>query len=153
MFNLDPTLLLQAFGLTFLGVGMAVRLGLWKKWYWRTKGSLYSYMPLGTMFLLYSLYEPMKARLGASFWMFQSLFGVLILLGVWWSLRPPAFIKPAWVRWVEAHPKDVRQAMERAATDDSTWEQHVTSQEAVEAWARALKFKNPRSKAGSKAKK
>jgi len=95
----------------------------------------------------------MKARLGASFWMFQSLFGVLILLGVWWSLRPPAFIKPAWVRWVETHPKDVRQAMERAATDDPTWEQHVTSQEAVEAWARALKFKNPRSKAGSKAKK
>jgi hypothetical protein len=153
MFDIDPTLLLQAFGLIFLGVGMAARLGVWKKWYWRTKGSMYGYMPLGLMFLLYSFYEPVKERLGTSFWMFQSLFLVLIAIGAWLSLRPPAFIKPTWVRWVEAHPKDVRQAMERAATDDPTWEQHVTSPEAVDAWARTLKFKNPRSKTNPKAKK
>src|SRR5512138_2239781 len=134
MLDIDPTLLLQAFGLIFLGVGMAARLGVWKKWYWRTKGSMYGYIPLGLMFLLYSFYEPVKERLGTTFWMFQSLFLVLIAIGAWLSLRPPAFIKPTWVRWVEAHPRDVRQAMERAAKDDPDWEQHVTSPEAVESW-------------------
>ena len=153
MIKFDPSLLLQAFGLIFLTLGMAARLGIWKKWYWRSKGSMYGYIPLGLLFLLYSFYEPMKARLGASFWMFQSLFGVLILVGGWWSVRPPGFIKPTWVRWIEVYPRDVRQAMERAATDDPSWDQHVTNPEAIEAWARALKYKNPRTKANSKAKK
>jgi hypothetical protein len=153
MIKFEPSLLLQAFGLIFLALGMAARIGIWKKWYWRTKGSMYGYIPLGLLFLLYSFYEPMKARLGASFWMFQSLFGVLVLVGAWWSVRTPRFIKPAWVRWIEVYPRDVRQAMERAATDDPGWDQHVTNPEAIEAWARALKYKNPRSKANSKAKK
>ena len=153
MFKLDPSLLLQAFGITFFAIGMAARLGLWKKWYWRTKGSMYGYMPLGLMFLLYSFYEPVRERLGASFWMYQSIFGILILVGAWWSFRPPWFIKPAWVRWVEAYPRDVRQAMEQAAADNADWDRHVTSPEAIEAWVKGLKMKKARSKTNFKGKR
>lgn len=153
MLKFDPSLLLQAFGITFFAIGMAARLGFWKKWYWRTKGSIYGYIPLGFMFLLYSFYEPVRVSLGSSFWMYQSLFALLIVVGAWWSFRPPDFIKPSWVGWIEAYPRDVRQAMEHAAADDPNWESHVTSPEAVEAWVKTLRIKKPRSKTNTKAKK
>ena len=153
MLKFEPSLLLQAFGIIFLAIGMAARLGLWKKWYWRTKGSMYGYMPLGLMFILYSYYEPVRESLGASFWMYQSLFAILIIVGAWFSFRPPGFIKPAWVRWIEAYPKDVHQTMQDAAADDPNWESHVTTPEAIELWVKALKMKKPRSKTNSKAKK
>jgi len=153
MFKFDPSLLLQAFGLIFMTLGLAARLGLWKKWYWRTKGSVYGYIPLGLMFLLYSFYGLAKERLTVPFWWFQALFAVLLIVGLWWSFRPPSFVKPAWVRWVEAYPKNITTAMEQATAEESDWDRHVTSPEAIEAWVKGLKLKKPRSKGNSKAKK
>ena len=153
IFNFDPTLLLQAFGFIFLSLGVAARLGLWKKWYWRTKGAVYSYVPLGLLFLVYSFNELAKARLGQYFWMYQALFGVLIVLGIWLSFRPPKFVKPAWVRWVEAQPAQVVKDMEQDALDDPNWERHVTSPEAVDTWAKSLKLKKPKPKTSSQSRK
>jgi hypothetical protein len=151
--KLDPSLLLQAFGITFLGIGMAVRLGVWKKWYWKSRGTVYGYIPLGLVFLLYSFESLARQRLGTSYWLYQVAFGVIIAVGVWWTLRTPPFIKPAWVRWVEGHSPSVLKAMEADAQSDPNWEKHVVSEQAVEAWIRSLDIKKPKTKGSAKAKK
>lgn len=138
MFPLDARLLLQAFGFVFLGIGLAARFGLWRNWYWRSRGTVYGYVPLGLLFLVYSYEELARERLGTLYPVFQVAIGLLILLGVWWSLRPPAFVKPAWVRWVERYPRPVIQAMARAAEEDKDWEQHVSSPEALDDWVKSL---------------
>jgi hypothetical protein len=146
MFPLDAKLMLQALGLVFVALGGAARLGLWKQWYWKSRGTVYGYIPLGGLFLVYSLDSLAVERLGSRYILFQGLIGLLIALGLWWSIRPPAFVKPAWVRWLERHPKQVLQAMAQAAEEDKGWEQQVVSQEAVDHWAKALQKRPPRSK-------
>ncbi len=146
MFPIDPRLLLQAFGLIFVGLGAAARLGLWKQWYWKSRGTVFGYIPLGALFLVYSFNSLAVDRLGSRYFLFQALIGLLIVLGLWWSLRPPALVKPVWVRWLERHPKNVIQAMARAAEEDKDWEQHVVSQEAIDRWAKTVQMRGPRPK-------
>lgn len=150
MFDFDTPSLLKAFGLTFAGIGVAARLGLWKQWYWRSKGMVYAYLPLGVIFLLYGYEALAKERLGASFWIYQASYVVPLILGAWWVVRTPAFVKPDWVRWVEDCPESTRQAMRQAAQDDPRWEEHVASREKVEAWARSLERAKPRANAAAR---
>jgi hypothetical protein len=150
IFNFDTQLLLQAFGLIFIVIGLVARMGLWKKWYWRSKGTVYSYIPLGLIFLLYSYNDLASARLGASFWLYQLSYIIPVAVGIWWVVRTPAFIKPDWVRWVEAYPEPVYQAMQQAAQDNPDWESHVTSPEKVQAWAKSLERVKSLQKAKSK---
>jgi hypothetical protein len=138
MFPWDPELLLQVLGLAFIAVGLAVRMGLWKKWYWKTRGTVYGYIPLGLLFLIYSFNDLAAERLGSRYFLFQVAIGLVIALGLWWSVRPPELIKPAWVRWVERHSQAVRLVMAQDADQDKEWERHVASPEAVDAWAKAL---------------
>jgi hypothetical protein len=104
IFNFDTQLLLQAFGFIFIGIGVVARLGMWKQWYWRSKTSVYGYIPLGLIFLLVSYHDLAQERLGLNFWIYQAGYAVPILLAVWWVARTPAFVKPNWVRWIEAYP-------------------------------------------------
>jgi hypothetical protein len=144
MFKFDPNLLILSFGLIFTSLGIAARFGLWKKWYWQSRGSAYGYIPIGCMFILYSYYEQLKVILGSNNWLFPVFFGLLMALGIWWSLRPPSFIKPSWIRWIEKHPVNLVEAMKRAANENGDWERHVTSEDAVDAWARTIKAPNKR---------
>ena len=66
---------------------------------------------------------------------------LLLLCGLWWSVRPPAFVKPSWILWVETYPKKVYDAMADEAKDGEAWESKVVSPEAVEAWAKELSSK------------
>jgi hypothetical protein len=85
-------------------------------------------------------------RLGRYYILYQGLMVLLIAVGLWWSLRPPELVKPTWVRWVEAYPKDVYQAMQKAAEDGEDWEPHVASREDLEAWIKTLRGKRARPK-------
>jgi hypothetical protein len=123
-----------------------VRLGYWKGWYWRTRGGVYAYLPLGVVFFLYTYQVQAQARFGSYYFLFVGGILLLALVCVWWSLRPPRFVQPAWVRWVEAYPKRVRDAMAKDVEQDTDWEKHVHTKEAVDAWARSLKLKLPKSK-------
>ena len=129
-----------AFGAVFVAMGIAARLGLWKSWYWRTKGSVYGYTPLGLAFFVYGFHER-ALQFGRSFVWYQGLLVVLLLLGLWWSVRPPAFAKPAWILWVERYPKKVYEAMASAAIDGEDWQSKVASPEAVDSWAKELSSK------------
>lgn len=153
LFNFDTQLLLQAFGIIFIGIGVVVRLGLWKQWYWRSKTSVYAYIPLGIIFFMVSFNDLAREQLGVNFWVYQACYAVPVALGVWWVARTPTFVKPDWVRWVEAYPPRIYEAMQQAALKDAEWERHVTSQKEVEAWAKSLERTKLRPKAGSKTTK
>lgn len=137
-------LLMQGFGIFFLAVGLAARLSVWKGWFWRQQRMVYGYIPLGLLFIIFSFNDQAKAWLGSNYLLFQILAGLMLVVGAWWSARPPRFVKPPWVHWVEAHPKRVVEAMIQAVKDGEEWGRKVESQEAVEAWARALKKKLPK---------
>ena len=140
----DPQTLSILFGLVFIAIGLAARLGLWKQWYWRTRGSVYGYIPLGVLFILFTLSEQAAARLGQYHVVYQGLIVLLIAVGVWWSLRPPEFIKPTWVRWVEGYPQNVYQAMLKAVEQGEDWEPHMASREDLEAWVKTLRGRRGR---------
>lgn len=144
MFPWDPKLLLEALGLVFIGIGLAARLGLWKQWYWKTRGTIYGYIPLGLLFLVYAFNDQAAERLGSKYFLFEIAITLVIVIGLWWSFRPPDFVEPPWVRWVERHSQAVRLVMAQDADQDKAWERHVTNPEAVDAWAKALQ--RPKSK-------
>jgi len=146
MFGIDHQFLMQAFGVCFTIAGVAARLGVWKKWYWVSRGAVYGYAPLGLLFILYSVDAVAQEQLGSYLIVYQGAGVLLIMLGLWWSLRPPAFAKPAWIRWIEEHPEKVREAMARAAKEGKEWESHVTSRESVDQWAKTLRPRKRRSK-------
>ncbi len=146
MLRWDPQTLMILFGVVFMAIGVAARLGQWKTWYWRTRGSVYGYMPLGLLFILYAFNERGLERLGRYYVLYQGLMVLFIAVGVWWSLRPPEFVKPTWVRWVEAYPKNVYQAMQKAVEDGQEWEPHMASREDLEAWVKTLRGTKARSK-------
>jgi hypothetical protein len=131
-------ILTLAFGVAFIFLGLAARLGTWKSWYWRTRGSVYGYAPLGLAFLMYASRDRLLPLFGPYPVLFQSLLALLLLCGLWWSTRPPSFVKPAWVRWVESYPKKAYDAMASAAKDGEAWEPHVASPETLQAWVKEV---------------
>ena len=134
------------FGGTFVIAGVIARLGLWKGWYWRSRGAAYGYMPLGLLFVAYSLSTQAREMLGGSYLLFELFMLALVAVGVWWSMRPPEFVKPAWVRRVEAYPPADREAMAQAVDDGADWESQVVSEEALEAWVVSLRPKKGRAR-------
>jgi hypothetical protein len=124
-----------------MGLGVATRLGVWKDWYWHAHGTVYGYAPLGLLFLLYSFDAEAAAQLGRYRVLYQATYWLLVACGLWWSLRPPAWVKPNWVRWVEACPENTRRAMLKAVDRKEEWKPHVSSEEQVHAWALALRGK------------
>jgi hypothetical protein len=144
--GIDPAKLISLFGLTFASVGLAARLGLWIDWYWRTRGSVYSYVPLGLLFMLYAFNDQAPQRFGQYYIVYQALLALLMIFGAWWSLRPPDWIKPTWVRWVEEYPDTTREAMQKAVEDGEDWQPHMASRESLEAWVKTLRPRKAKSK-------
>lgn len=145
--NLD-VYVMCLFGGGFSVAGLAAVLGLWKGFYWRMRAAAYGFVPLGLLFVVYALSRPAKASLSAYYWIYELLGVLLLVVGVWWSMRPPEFIKPAWVRWVEGYPPSVQEAIQKAVMAGAEWKPHVSSQENLEAWVKTLRGK----KSGTKAK-
>lgn len=136
--DIDTSMLLRFLGIGFMLAWGAVRFGFWKGWYWRTRGGAYAYLPLGIIFVLYTYQDQAQAVLGTRYALYLALMILLAGTCVWWSAKPPAFVKPAWIRWIEAHPPKIRQAMVQAVEAGEDWESHVRSQAEVDAWAKAL---------------
>lgn len=133
-------------GAIFIVLGVSVRLGMWKAWFWKTRGGVYGYVPLGLLFILYAYNEPLLDMLGSSAYLFYVAFGLLFAAVLYLSLRPPAWVKPGWVKWIESQPAPAVKAMRAAVQAGDTWNEHIQSQETVAAWARQLTKKNSKSK-------
>ena len=143
-------LVMQVMGMLFLAGGVAARLSLWKGWYWRSRATPYGYAPLGLLFVYYSFQQVVVREYPAHYLAYQIGAGLLIAVGVWWMIRPPGWVKPAWVRWVERHRKPIYTAMVEAIRGGEVWGPHTDSQKAVDAWARVLEKKAPGARPGKR---
>lgn len=147
------TIIVVIFGFLFLGVGLAIRFGYWKSWYWRNVRMVHSYIPLGILIILFGLNDLARERLGTNYVIYQGITISIFLVGAWWSIRPPKLILPEWVQWIEAHPKKVVIAMLKAARSGQEWKSKVQSKSAVDSWARSLKSTLPKSQDQAPARK
>lgn len=139
MFNFDTQLLILAFGLIFIGLGTAARFGYWKKWFWQIRGSIYGYIPFGCLFILYAYDENIKKCFSPYPWITWIIYCLFFGLGVWFTARPPNFIKPLWIRWIDKYPENIVEAMRIYAKENSAWESHIQTEETVDVWAKSLK--------------
>ena len=135
--NLNPQLIILLIGLIFVALGIAALTGWWKKWYWRTRGGAYGYIPMGLLFVIYAYEAQVAQYIGAAGVI--TAYVVLAVLVVYLSLRPPRWIKPNWIRWVEDLPAAMQKAMRAVAKEDDDWMTHMNTQEAVKKWAKQLK--------------
>jgi len=93
------------------------------------------------VFIIYSYNELAVSRLGSYYIIYQGLILFLIIIGIWWSVNPPNFIKPAWVRWVERYPETIYDAIVNAVKADENWKSHMKSFETLDSWVKTLKIK------------
>ena len=135
--DLNPQLIISIIGVVFMALGISVRTGWWKKWYWRTRGGVYGYIPMGCLFLLYA-YESKVVQHVNNF-VLVAVYVVLATLVVFLSLKPPKWIKPTWIRWIEEMPAATQKAMRNHAKEDDEWMDFVDSRESLQKWFKQLK--------------
>jgi len=141
MFGFDQLVLLRLVGFGFVAMGLGARFGLWKKWYWRSRGGAYTYLPLGVLLFLYTYTDLAKVSLGPYYFLFWAAIFLLAVFCLWWTVRTPAFVKPTWVRWVDKHPKRVIEAMADEVEAGEEWEGYIESEAKVDQWAKRLNTK------------
>jgi hypothetical protein len=143
--EIDQVRMLQVIGGIFIALGLATRFGLYKKWYWGGRGGAYAYLPLGLMFILFTFNSWAEESLTQTmYYGYIALFGLFGVFCIWWSLKPPGFIKPRWVRWIEKHPRRVVRMMKSEVEAGEEWEEIIKSEEEVDKWAKSLRGKLPR---------
>lgn len=138
MSGINEDALTWTIGAALVLLWVAGRLGWWKRWYWRSRHAIYPYLPIGVLFLLYPSYSALRSAWSGSPLLLDAGLAVLGVIALWWIIRPPGLIKPAWIRWVEAQPEGAYEKMARAATGGESWGKHVKSKQAVSKWARRL---------------
>jgi len=134
--NLDSPIFLAALGVFFITAAVFGLTGKWKRWYWTSRKSVYLYLPIGVLFLLATLGFWVKSGLLST--VLQGVEIALLGIAIWWVTRPPDFLKPAWIRTIEAHSKSVYDAMAAAVKKGDEWHTKVQDPESLEKWIRAL---------------
>ena len=135
--RLDTDLTLTILGLGLMAFGFYVHFGKWKDWYWKTRGGIYGYVPLGLMLVVESNYK--RFIPDAPRYVSLAILVLLAALAVYLKIKQPEWVKPNWVRWLDSQPKRVHQAMQEDALSDKAWPRHTISPEAVQLWAKELK--------------
>ncbi len=143
---IDVNYAIPLLGIIFLFAGVIIRLGNLKQVYWRSSRSMVGYIPLGIVFLVAGLYETASRQGGTVFYAYIALLVIVVGLTIYCAARPPDFMKPDWIRWIEKYPKSVQKAMAADVEDNSNWKENVASEAAVNAWAKQLSRKLPKKK-------
>lgn len=138
MFDLRGNLALQIFGAAFI---LAWAMGVfwnWRSWYWRSQRAIYSYLPMGLLFILASFQEQIMTSLSLNMWGMRVIYIVFIAIGVWWTVRPPAFLKPWWAKEIESYPPAVYSALKRDVSKDRDWPSHFKDRDALQKWIKKV---------------
>ncbi len=135
-------MLIRVLGIFFVLFGITVRMGYWKKLYWQSRGGIFGYVPLGLLFIWYSFYDALTEVFANAAVIYYAVFGLLIMLVVFLSVKAPKWVKPVWINWVEKHPLKIRKYMAEEAKDNVEWENRVVNQESVDEWAKKLAAKH-----------
>jgi hypothetical protein len=144
--TIDPNFVIPLMGAAFIFFGISIRMGNLKQVYWKSRRSIIGYIPLGIVFIIAGVYETASKQPALIFYLYLAFFIIMVGLTIYCTARPPEFMKPTWVRWVEKYPRSVQKAMAAAVDDDTDWRQNVVSEGAVDAWAKQLTRKLPKKK-------
>jgi hypothetical protein len=144
--KLDINFVIPLMGVAFIFFGLYIRLGNLKQVYWKSRRSMFGYIPLGLIFLLAGYYDLASSQGPYIFYAYIALFVILGGHTVFLTARPPAFIKPDWIQWVEKHPINIQKAMQADVQENPDWKKNVTSETAVDAWAKQVGRKLPKKK-------
>ncbi len=138
--KIDTNYAVGLLGLIFIGVGVFIRLGNLKQVYWKSKRSMVivGYIPLGILFIIAGLYESASKQGSTVFYAYIAVLVIVVVLTLYIVTRPPNFLKPDWIRWIEKYPKAVQKAMAEDVEINDQWKQNVASEVAVDAWAKQL---------------
>ncbi len=134
--SLDSPLFFAALGVFFLTASVFGITGKWKRWYWTSRKSVYLYLPIGVLFLLATLGFWVKTGILST--VLQGAEIALLGIAIWWVTSPPAFLKPAWIRTIESHPKSIYDAMAAAVKKGEEWHPKVQDPKSLDKWIRAL---------------
>lgn len=139
---MDTNLYILLLGVFFIVVGLMVRFGLWKSWFWRSRGGAYAYIPMGIVLILYSYHSEIRELGGNAYILYLVVIGLFMALTLYFSLKPPKWIKPTWVSWIEKHPKHIVKRMKDAVIDgDKEWKNYVKDEDSLDRWAKQFRTK------------
>ena len=133
---LDSPIFLVILGSLFIAAAILGMTGRWKRWYWTSRKLVYLYLPIGALFYMATLGTWVKGAPLST--ILQGIEIILLGIAVWWVTRPPDFIKPLWIRTIEARPKAVYDAMAAAVKKGDEWHSKVQDPKALEQWIRAI---------------
>jgi hypothetical protein len=140
--NLESSLILLGVAIVFFTLGIGGRLGYFKSHYigkpvpgLPARTLAYAYVPAG----LFVLFLVAANHFSVSRWRdtplgLAVLSGFLIILLVP-MLRPPRWLKPDWINWLEDNYGHVLPQMYQEANRTSNWSSRMKTQADVEAWA------------------
>jgi len=141
--SLNSPTFLAVLGVFFIFAAALGMSGKWKRWYWTSPRLVYIYLPIGLLFLMATLGFWVKSGTPSST-VLQGAEFVLLGIAIWWVVRPPDILKPAWIRTIEAHPKKVYEAMAAAVKKGEEWHLKVQDPESLGKWIRALEKQSPK---------
>ncbi len=144
--NIDLNYVVPLLGILFIFAGVIIRLGNLKQVYWKSSRSMVGYIPLGILFIVAGLYDAASKQGSLVFYAYIALLVIVVALTVFLAARPPNFLKPDWIRWIEKYPKAVQKAMAADVEVNDQWKQNVANEAAVDAWAKQLSRKLPKKK-------
>ncbi|GAB4415445.1 MAG: hypothetical protein Fur0044_10540 [Anaerolineae bacterium] len=104
-------------------------------------GRVYAYIPFGIMALVWAMGTVPQSPDIQSVFIFVGLgFGVL---GGFFYIFQPSFLKPAWLRWLEQEHGDIMPILqqEAQAMGLKNWEKRVATQVGLEEWVEEVRRK------------
>lgn len=132
---MDSTIYIRGLGIFFIIAGILVKLGVWKSWFWRSRGGVYAYIPMGIAFILYSYIPIFTERGGYQSTLYILIFLLTVALAIYFSLKPPVWMKPKWVHWTEKYPQSTLKAIKQAVVDrELDWKGVLDSEETTDQW-------------------
>lgn len=140
----DTQFLLFLLGICFLAAGAAGITGKWKRWYWTSRRTAFAYLPFGLLFLLAAVGQTIT---DSALTLVMRVIEFLVLaIAVWWIVRPPQFIIPAWIKMIESHPRTIYDAMAASAKGKEEWHSKVETPEALEKWIQSIERRTQKKK-------
>ncbi len=146
------TLLFLIIGIGFFLLGLRMILSNDKFWWWSKSTAavptnvVFAAFPATFLFFLmayifyYQFSLSTKVKDDLSFFVGIPLIIIAVVLSIW----QPRWLKPKWLRWLEANHGSILPLLQEEARQEewSTWQKKVETQEGLEAWVAEVREKN-----------
>ena len=132
MFNANANVLLPVFGGAFIIAWLMGIFWNWRSWYWRSQRAIYSYLPIGLLFVLAAFEKQLLVFI--NIWFLRAAYFIFIGVAVWWTVRTPLLIKPWWAKEIEKRPNAIYFSLKKLVQQDKEWPTHFKDQETLLQW-------------------